>query len=227
MNFEVKSLFNNGSKFNYLLINPYPMEIDEEMLNYLRFNVKTYSKLSTTESAQDKLKPIPDFINRLSEKNQRILIEMFIEIKKHILSNKEDTIEKTAVAVGNIVFDYFTKMDMIPKLKKYVIDNKVPIPDLSKIGKRPQDDKKTTFYHDEYIDLTTIALMCKLLSGVFGEIVFLVSNVNSLIDNSLKEIYAIFVIKKILDKYYKNLINKLMFYIETYAKKVKYDEDIN
>ena len=226
MRFEVKQLFNNGSRYNYLFINP-ESNINEETMKYLYFNIKTYSKLSRTDLMLDKLNPIPNFINKLSKTEQSKLIKMFIDVKKCILFDETKSIEKIASNIGTVIFDVFENMNLVDKLKKYVIDNKVPIPNLKNIGTRPQDNKKTTFYYEEYLDLTTITLICKLLCGIFGEIIFLVSNINSSIDNSLKEIYAIFVIKKILDKYFKNLIDKLVYYIENFINKVKSGQDLN
>lgn len=230
MKFQINKLNRNGTSSNHITYTP-SWKLEDDEINYLRFNCKTYSNLSTDEAILNRLTPIPLFLEKTFNINEhKRLVNMFINIKKRFLAAEtedfvEDNFEKTLYIISDIIAEGFEDVQFIQKAKKYVIDGNVPVPDLDKIKARPQDHQSTTFVIEDYYELTTLSLVCKFLFGVLGEVIYYVSKKD--IDNSVKEIYATFVLSRIINTHFSYITEKLVFYVDHNVGKVREKDQIN
>jgi len=202
---------------------------DKDLLQHLTFNVQTYSAFRAKFS--NLIKPVEDFIYSLSKEHQYLIFKMYRDIKI-IESNSEldykdnqmvrkmsentfidfhDNLQELVEKMDAVILDTFDKTNLFPQIKKYTITNfRFP----GNRVKRPQDSNKTTFFLEELQDLTCLAMVCKMLIPIFGEIIGLFNNSSNL-DKSLKELTVIGVTKSIIDKYFGHLRDKLVYYIKS------------
>lgn len=246
MFFEIRETFRDGTilpeiKINILFSNPTKEELEIERNLY--FNIKTYNSIKQNFAL---LSPILNFINELNDNDKRELFYMFYEIKLTEIENNISSVEFknmnlietdndfkefnqnidiTIEKISNIIYEYFKKIRLIDKLKDYVNRN-IKLPNLSSIGKRPQDSKDTTFMEHEYIELSILSMICKLLCPVFGEIIYWF-NKSSHLDKTVKEIYAVKILQLTLDHYFSTIIDKIQNYITKTLSNIYNDDDIN
>lgn len=115
------------------------------------------------------------------------------------------------------------------KLRGFVVAH-IPIGDCSTFGTRPQDTEELTFHEEEIIDLITIAVLCKMLTPIFGVMTeYLkrtVESKKSVLTNkksagsSKREIHCVPMLTPLFKAKYNVLIDRLHFYIKHTAKRV-------
>lgn len=237
-----KESFVIGIKGTYFYIDVTPDLLEEhsktsEIHKFLKFNINTYNNLSNDQKINQTLNPVPKLVNTLFTKEEKKkLIKMFIEIKKAMFNyylQKDDLsdnevvirIEQLVNQIGEIVYQYFTELNIKEKFQNYILEGNIAIPDLTNVGKRIQDQKKTTLFYDDYVSLLTLSPLCKLLCGVFGEVIAIVSD--SPIDNTLKEIYAYLTIKKYVDEHFFDAATKIINMIKNQIQRQIETDDIN
>ena len=206
---------------------------DKDILKHIHFNIKTYSNV---KKSFELLQPINSFINTLSKKDQFNIFYIYRDIKilesnmelslqdnvltKDMTDNEfskfSDNILILTKEIDKLLLNRFNEIDLITKIKKYVSEN-ISFPNLKNIGKRAQDNADTTFYKEDYFELTCLSMICKLLCPIFGEIIGLFNNSYNL-DKTLKEINAIRITKSIVNQHFNRIKEKLLLYIDSRIK---------
>ncbi len=190
-----------------------------------RFHIRTYAKLSKRErnSATKKwsnqwslLECANDFLKTLNKEEQESIITLFIEIGK-LLDNIPDmmTMTDTVRIINNQVYNVFDKYDLAERIVVFVTNNiriTSNLPNLSNVGKRPQDHEDKTFVYDEFIQVVAVAIMHKIMFPIFGEIIYVISNMSSA-SNQGKEMYALAIMDKTLENKFGPIYSKLERYI--------------
>lgn len=189
----------------------------------LTFQIKAYSKFSYAAGDQfwiSLFKPLNQFLRTLTPAEHLILGEMFGRTKTILDDDFTHIgqIEVISKRLSEIVFTAFDSIQLSRKLIAFIINTKMPIPDLSNVGTKSYHKPENTFGYDEYVGLTAIALICKLVCPIFSEIIFRTKNV---LDNSLKEIHCITILRLVLGQDFSELTEKLQLYLLTQTKKYK------
>lgn len=100
------------------------------------------------------------------------------------------------------------------RLVAYTSDN-VPIRMDPHVGERPQDSEAMTFYQPDVIKLTAVAIMCKLLTPIFGVMCTYYPRV---MDSIYKELHCSVVMREVLIHRCPQLREKLQNYIANNAR---------
>jgi len=199
----------------------------EDISKRLIFNIKTYDKLSKSTNYLFTAiikKPINRFFEFLSQEEKNMLFAMFCKIKfnieNHLSIDFNDVIEN----IASIIRDTFNQCNLVEKIREYIkSDKEISFPDFSKKVLRPQDSPEKTFVESEYIDLTALSIICKLLFPVFGDIIGIYfkrsSEKTNNADKLFKERFSMGILKYIFEDHFKELIDKLKFYISNEIRK--------
>jgi len=180
----------------------------------LTFRITTYNKLAYIQKDQHygyMFNPVNSLLATLSVDEQKTIGMMFA--KAHDLIDSMDTIgdlTKTTEKISRVVYNAFKDTGLSEKIREYVRGSKIPIPALEGIGDQPHHTDEKTFYHNDYIQLTAIVFVCKLLCPIFGELIFVTKGD---LDNNLKEIHCIPIMRDLLGNDFEYISNKLSRYL--------------
>lgn len=164
------------------------------------------------------------FLATLSKEDSVVLADTMLSIHYQLLDMAADiqnTPDKKTVDPNKLLeletklSEKLGKMDtsihLFQKLVAFVKTD-IPIQEQNNVGERPQDSKDMTFYYPHVVELTAVAVLCKLLSPIFS--VFLTMLKNSNLDNRLKEWHCYTILKEILSHKSEELTNKLNLFID-------------
>lgn len=175
--------------------------------------------------------PVNDFFKTVSITDQIVFIKMFdLMVKKlnEFFKRDQTTMGRFALIeaikeLATILHSGFDEIKFIDQIRNFVANN-LYIGDFSKAGSNPQDKEEITYYETDAIELTTIAMISKIIFPIFG---LFLSNYKRLPENVAdqkdREIYCSYIFDKIMNDKLKKPYNKLYTYVLTYAKK-KYDD---
>lgn len=213
--------------------------LSDDMLGLLDFSVDTYVSLKTNKGMEfwNDVFGIPEaFLATLSEEHLQQIASMYVichyEILQHmdrikeIPENDRDTavLVKTSNALvfkelenrlSELVASLDNRIDLFPKLLSYTTFN-VPIQQFEHAGERPQDSSEMTFYRNDVIVLTALALLSKLLTPITG--IFIKKFMKLGIDNQYKEIHAVTIFRDIIANRCQPLADKLSNFIANVIK---------
>ena len=145
--------------------------------------------------AMDKIRPTPENNRALAQQIDLLNAEVFTKLEDEL----SDAIANLDIAI-----------DLIPKLVSFTNRN-VPIQQFEGVGERPQDSADMTFYRNDVVQLTALAIASKMFSPITG--IFMVKFRACGIDNLFKEIHCAVVYKKIIANRFQELSDKLIHYI--------------
>lgn len=189
----------------------------------LVFQIATYTKLKkvstrnymgNNDSAWHKtFASVNRFLGGLDQHDKTAIAQTIILIHSEIIDffQKDDLLQINSFmrAMGEHIDNLDKATNLCDKLKDYVVNNMV-IGVYKGAGKRAQDSSILTFTPDHVVDLTTIALLCKMLSPLFGVIM---KGLDKKIESKLKETHCVAMLNQLLQRKYKTLIEKLQYYI--------------
>lgn len=223
---------NNEVKFDVA-----DLGLDHENIEiYLTFKIATFTKLTrnkvkanefvTPEEIWNKtFLPVNNFFHQQPiEIQQRIamtIIEMHSDIIKFMSKNDMSTISKFSQMLGEKVVLLEKETDLCRRLTEFV-ETSIPIGDCSKVGKRAQDVRELTWLRDDVVNLTTVIVLCKMLTPIFG--VFM-GHIRTHMDNRLKEIHCAAILNLLFRTKYYTTIMKLRHYIEHFVKNELKEDD--
>ncbi len=227
MNIEPQVLIDN-TVVAYLNIDDLDMPKENIAPTLLQFQVSTYDILTrvrkrvtpgTNTRIQDPgwdviFANVNQFLQGLSKEQQVTVAQSFILMHNTITEFfKQNTdllmINQMLHAVGTQLDELDQAMDLTGQLRNYV-DNNMFVGVYEGAGKRAQDSDILTFQPEQVRTLMSITLLCKLLSPVFGTIM---AHLKKKIDNKLKEAHSVVILKRLFDRRFPALIEKLMYYI--------------
>lgn len=194
--------------------------IDQEHLEpLLRFDVGTYVAMGTSASEAAwyvVFGIVHDFLDTLTKEEQvkyaTLMVLMHYEIASkignelhidgHVLVDLESKLSEMLAA-------FSTEINLAPKLIKFTEEN-IDIRNRPDAGERPQDSDDMTFHQAELVVVTAIAVLCKMLSPIFGVFIGCCRKGS---DGSYKEIHCLTIMRDILANDFTAIANKLKHYI--------------
>lgn len=170
--------------------------------------------------------PTNRFFERLSEEDQHTLCLMYTAVKLIIVEmgssqDREESMKRASQDIQKVILDSFDKARIIPQVERFVKEE-LPVKLSKDIGKKEQDTKDMTFFQDEVIKITEIAMLSKILVPIFGEYMAVVQNMID--DKENKEVEASYLIVGVLNKYYSPVVQKLLGFMEKTVKR-RYNKD--
>lgn len=211
------------------------LEIPESFKSLLTFSISTYKALGANQSQEewDKVFSIPEtFVNTLPGEEQIYLAGCYCSChqeillasahQKHIdLTMNDAEVTRIKNHNANLVHDLETKLsdtlasldlkiNLYKKIHDYVEKN-VPIKVADNVGERAQDSDEMTFKKPDLIELTSVAVLCKLMTPVVGVFIRECSNMD--ISQNFKEIHAANIFRDIIANECQAIADKLENYL--------------
>lgn len=155
------------------------------------FLIDTYKKLvsEADEGRWDMVfYSVNDFMKKVDVETQRDIANFYIDTWYYINNRAFETMEDVEECCHKIRDDLYllaTKTGLKDKLTKYITDGNIPIPDLSDVGQRAQDRSELTFGYDEHVALTEISLVCKMMTPIWGTLIY--KTAKKLVQTDMKE----------------------------------------
>ena len=199
---------------------------------YLLFHIPTYKavKAAQPQSEWDKVFKIPEqFLKTLGDDDLKQLAMCYIYCHFIILSKARSQLKIDARMSdaeintiknhnSNIVHDLETELsktiaqldaatDLYNKIHDFVANDNVPINVATNVGERPQDSEEMTFRYPDLVDLTAIAILCKILAPIVGTFIRVCGDMD--ISNSFKEVHAITIFRDIIANRCQYITDKL------------------
>ena len=187
----------------------------EQIEPLLTFHVGTYTKLKDGSDGWFMVYGIVNkFMNSLSEEHKTALTVILAAMHRDIIKffNEKD-LSKINIFIHSLndkLNELDIAIDLCTQLRQYIVEN-VTIGLFKGAGERAQDSDALTFYPEEVIDLTTICVLSKLMSPIFGTIM---KHLNKQIDNKYREIHCFYIFTSLLERRYKRLYEKLEHYVQ-------------
>lgn len=188
------------------------------------FIIETYKNLSSHEDDNaywnSIYKSINDIFASLSVDDQRVIANFFIDAHTCIIDtlSNDPTMEKVEIVIRQLQMLIIRMSDAINLRRiftNYVVHGgAITFPDLSEVGGRTQDRSWLTFKYDEYVDLTELSLMSKMMSPIWGELIYRTKNI---IETNLKETQFCAILHEYF-KQYGTLLEKFFDYIYNIVK---------
>jgi hypothetical protein len=151
------------------------------------FSINTYQKiaenetkiqLSDTQIGDKILLPINLFFETLEFDDHRELYDMYKLTQSYILAmtsdNRRDIQEKIQVKI----FETMRRLELPRKMIEFCSTDKFVYPYLGDAGTLPHHSKEKTYLLEDYIEITAISLLSKLMVPIWGEFVKILSDVN-------------------------------------------------
>lgn len=226
--------FDDAGK-SLVVIDPEGLEVPAAVKELLTFSISTYKALGANQSQEEweKVFKIPEaFINtldgteqlyfigcycschqeilRASAKQKRIELEMSEEEATKIKNHNTKLVHELELKLSDIVASLDAKIDLYDKIHTFVRCN-IPIKVSSDAGLRAQDTPEMTFKDDDLVDLTAVAVLCKLLTPVVGVFIRECSNMD--ISQNFKEIHAANIFRDIIANKCQKIADKLENYL--------------
>lgn len=181
----------------------------------LIFPVGTYTKLTKNNNGWYMTYGIVNqFLNQLSKEHKvaitATLAAMYRETLVFFNENDLTKIQKFIHGLNEKLDMLDQTIDLCTMLRAFIVEN-VVIGLFEGAGERAQDSDDLTFYPHEVIDLTTLCVLSKMLSPIFGTIM---KGLNKKIDNKFRDIHCFFIFTNLLNRRYKKLYEKLQHYVE-------------
>ena len=154
------------------------------------------------------------------EENQKfasLLVIMHVMILQVLgVEHPEDrAIVNLETELSQLLAKFDQEVNLVNRLITFTQDN-IPIQSFAGAGERPQDSREMTFYRPDAVELTAVALLCKMMTPIFGLFIYLY---NKKIDSSCKEVHCAAILRDILYNRCERLINKVNYFISNIIKK--------
>jgi len=197
---------------NFLAVIEFPA--DEIHIERRVFDIKTYAQLKGTKADWKHIQPANDFLATLDRDEYSYLVKLFVRSKRDLNQIRDRASAMNAItAIDEKVAKTFGKLNLSERIHQYVSEDKrITMPDLSDVGKRPQDTPEKTFGEEEYHLINAIIVISKILFPIFGEIINKVQHVSDL-HNGVKEIVAFGIVNTLMTRDFSEIIQKLHNYV--------------
>jgi hypothetical protein len=187
-----------------------------------RFNVKTFSSFFTRQNDRGltgelgtppsvAYDPVNQFLTLFTDEEQKEIAMAFLSAHAIIVSGEDDAsdIEQVEDKIGDLLDALDLKLNICKRTEEYVAKY-IRVAGMEEAGTQPQHTPEMTFYHDEAVVVTAIAVFMKLISPITGAFIHKYSKV---IANEYKESHARAILVKLHSRTYKPLLLKLNNYM--------------
>lgn len=222
----VKKTDDIGKAIVHLDLEGLELNLDYDITPLLNYKIETYAvlKANASEFQWNTVFGLPNaFMSTMSDSDKRDFVQVLSLMHYRILAEmganqvldgtKMITLESELSKTLN---DLDQKISLYPKIVDFV-EKHVPIQSFAGAGERAQDSVAMTYYRDDVVQLTSVALMSKLLAPIFG---IFIESCKKKMDNSYKEMHCAAILKDILDNRARELLEKTTNFIRQVIKHI-------
>ena len=140
------------------------------------------------------------FLDTLTETEQQKFVILLLVMHQNILQvlgaeNTPDTeVVTLETKLSKLLAQFERETKLMPRLVDFAQEN-IPLQSFSGAGERPQDSPEMTFHRPDVIRLTAVALLCKMMTPIFGVFIYQYKNQ---IESSHKEMHCVAILKDTL-----------------------------
>lgn len=154
-----------------------------EELPDVTFNIRTYHKISEEKpnkvgffingkaAGELILLPINLFFDSMPIDEQKVFYDLYAEARVLTDAMQPDTIRDTQLRIRTMVTDLIQKHHIPERLIDFCSKPPFMYPDLSDVGNKPHHTPEKTFLVQDYIEITAISLLCKIMAPIWGQFV--------------------------------------------------------
>ena len=183
----------------------------------LVFSMKTYQKIAKDNEEQEGdsiLLPINLFFETLTFADHHDIYAMYRFAKHAIGVLTMDNRHEIQKALQERIFDTMFRLDLPAKLIAFCRTPRFIYPDLTDAGTLPHHSPAKTYNTDEYIQITAISLVSKMMVPIWGELIKKLDMVG--IGKNQKEKMAFDLIEPTLEEgAFEYIYNKLSYTVST------------
>lgn len=146
-----------------------------------------------------------------------LILIMHYEIMVGMNSQKDldgETMKDLESRLSKLLAQFDQEVNLVRRLEEFV-DSHIPINSFAGVGERAQDTVEMTFYRDDVVKMTAVALLCKLMTPIFG---IFIESCKKRMDNAYKEIHCSAILKDVLANRCEPLMKKLYYFISKIIK---------
>lgn len=180
----------------------------------IAFAIKTYEKIakSTPDNVGNMiLLPINDFFNTLRLSDHKIMYEMYKTCKGIIASMTMLNRREIQEVLQEKVFHTIHTLRLPEKMVQFCKTDLFIYPNLSDAGSKPHHTKEKTFLIEDYIEITAISLLSKMMVPLWGEFVEVLNNVGIKSSNQREKIAFDLIEPTLEEGAFERIYNKLSF----------------
>lgn len=144
----------------------------------LVFPIWTYQKIADGKVGADNvavgdsiLLPANLFFESLSFKEQKMLYEMYRDVKSKIDDITPENRREYQDIIQDIIFTTFRSIKLDEKTIAFCNGTIIPYPNLKNVGNEPHHTKEKTFLDHDYRQVTAIAILAKIMVPIWGEFI--------------------------------------------------------
>lgn len=177
------------------------------------FSMKTYEKIARDSEGLIGdliLLPINLFFEELSMDDHRAIYDMYRYTKETIDHMTMDNKREIQDALQERIFHTIHRLKLSEKMIAFCQTKRFVYPDLSSAGKLPHHSKEKTFILEDYIEITAISILSKLMVPIWGEFIRQLGVIG--IGNNQREKIAFDLIETTLEEgAFERIYNKLSY----------------
>lgn len=140
----------------------------------LPFSIKTYMKISETSednTGDQILLPINLFFETLSFADHNTLYDMYAYGKTIVGQLNKENRRTLEGQLQKTIFNTISKLNLVPKLIAFCQTPHFVYPDLTNAGTEAHHSPAKTFLPHDYVEITAISLLSKLMVPIWGEFI--------------------------------------------------------
>lgn len=189
----------------------------------LLFSMRTYEKIAKDEihkggSDKDKsegtgdqiLLPINLFFAELTFEEQREIYEMYRFCKDTIEHTEMENKREIQDTLQERIFNTISRLRLAERMITLCRTDRFIYPDLSQVGIEPHHTNEKTFLLEDYIEITAISILSKMMVPIWGEFIRRLGIIS--ISNNQREKMAFDLIEPTLEEgAFERIYNKLSY----------------
>jgi len=181
------------------------------------FSMKTYEKIAKDNEGNIGdliLLPVNLFFDTLTFNEQQQLDQLYIDAKNLIGTITADNRREVQDNLQQQIFNTLRTLNLADKMVKFCQTDQFVYPDLSVAGTLPHHSPAKTFMLNDYVEITAISLLSKLMVPIWGEFIKVLGLIG--IDNNQREKIAFDLIEPSLeDGAFERIYQKLSYTLST------------
>lgn len=200
---------------------------DDLKVNTVKFDSMTFQKLKVSGFSET----INPFFDTLELEEQSALFTYFVDMKQGLSELTKANIQQKIMEFSNNTSKLFNNLNLPERILTYTKTHGFPFPDLSDAGTRAHDTEAMTFRLPDYIVITAICILCKIMTPVWGELFVKLKTTgdHALTGTENRELYCAEILEGLLERcIFTPVYNRLLTYIYVATdSKLKYNVESN
>lgn len=187
------------------------------------FKLNTYRYLAKSdEIGESILRPINDFLNQLTNFEQKNLYDYYLYCRGMMNGITSTNLTDKTRELSDVTDTLFGELNLSQRLVDFVVASGMPFPPLPK-ELRDHDTTEMTFVTSEYVVLSAMSLLCKLMSPIWGEYTTILRP--PVADEINKELFCFEIVAGVFHTpAFEKVYNKLADYVKTIVIKTVNDQ---